>query len=1028
MANPSNTYHPLERLSDYIGREAIKERLQRASQQAITEARCRVLYFEAEGGLGKTRLLQLYPQIVQEASAGTIDAFRQVRVAQLVDFYSFQNRDPNVIERQLIEGLKQSAALEWYRLPAAQVDAAFARYTEQQREYERLQEQGDDQRIHESLIALRTTFIACWNELASAHPLVMCFDTLETLFFLPAPPEALVNIGSQTAGIDMVLEWMRRVLPELQHTLVLMSGRPVPDNRLARELAELGLMEEGPDHLAPITSYAEVRAYLEAYGCSVDDSELTVVQQMTEGRPLLLTCYAETRRDHGAMPAGLPQMSTLDIYASRPEFEDWLVGTFLNPMAARDSVAGRTRQETLAYALYFLVYARRGITHEQLTALFEQLGLPYGPNTYDQEMIAQIEQVALVKTIGNLLFLHDEIFVMIDQSDQPDACGLREPTLSYLCQMSRQMVQQASRNILLGSMADNMYYELTYDFEHGYRAYTVYVTRLLGERNASIALILSDAFWRTLNYRVEHDQQAHFPYRDALHQSSISEARIRRDEQVRQVRLLRAREQTHEAMQQANALFNAFVQQGIIPDECHVLEQDLSTKDLYLFVDLSLIRAIAIAQVRPLDFEHQAERLYDSVIELLQSEDALRDDLLALRRWYFLGQAYTLRGYLRRLQQRFEDARTDAEQGWAAYKKYRQPTNGTPSPEEQLNDYATMEVAQVMNNLAYSLAQSGDLRRALRLSRELVNEHGDYINHASDYQRALFYNTNALIHIRSARYLQAEEPLQRAEQASRDAQRKRAIGLVAWARAQLETAKMRANRAVNNAIEQHYEHAADMLHSEPDMLRELYYSWSAYQRDIALLYRRGPQADLSLARQHEAQAMAYLDQALGLLPPGPSMQRADFIESKATICNIRGEYEQAHTFITEAEQILAAIRMPEHGQIISGRLALQHADIALHHTNDYQSTLRWMTIGLARAYIFAAQHRDQDTFERLIERFLEEIPEPELEQFGQDLDSGALTVAAHELPYVQPDETAWRTAWRNSTDFMADTIATQLGI
>jgi hypothetical protein len=1026
MTDTPHTYQPLERLSDYIGREAIKSRLHRASQRAIDNAGCHVLYFEAEGGLGKTRLLQLYPLILQEQ--GAADAYARMRVAQLVDFYSFQNRDPNVIEQQLIDGLKQSAAAEWYRLPAAQVDAAFAPYAEQLHEYERAQEQGDEGRLRESLDALRAAFCACWNALAEAHPLVMCFDTLETLFFLPAPPEALVNIGSQTAGIEMVLDWMRQVLPRLRHTLVLMSGRPVPDNRLARELADLGLMDAHPEYLVPFSSFDEVRAYLEAYGCTVDERELMAIQQITEGRPLLLTCYAETRRSPDSMPAGLPSLPALDMCASRPEFEDWIVGTFLNPMAARDTTPGRTRQETLAYCLYFLVYARRGIPRRELYTLFETLGLPYGPGSHDHEMIEQLDQVALVKNIGDLLFLHDEIFVMIDQSDQPDACGLREPTLSHLCQMSRHVVQHANQSTLIGSMADNMYYELTHDFERGYRAYTVYVDRLLFDRNASAALILSDAFWRTLNYRVEHDGSERLPYRDALHQSTISEDQIRRDEQVRQVRLLRAREQTREAMQQAQALFDDFVERGIIPREDDVLAQDLTGKDLYLFVCLSLSRAIAITQARPLDFEHDAERLYAGVIELLESQAEQGDDLLSLRRWYFLGQVYTLRGYLRRLQQRFEDARTDAERGWASFKKYRQRSNGGPSPEEYLNDNTVAEVAQVMNNLAYSLAQSGDLRRALRLSRELVNEQGDYIRHASNYQRALFYNTNALIHIRSARYLHAEEPLAHAEQAAFNSQRKRAIGLVAWARAQLETAKMRPTRTPNAEIDDHYQRAAEMLRNEPDMLRELYYSWSAYQREVALLYRRASVPNLPQAEQHETQALAYLDQALGLLPPGPSMQRANFFESKATIYNIRGDYASARTMIDDAEQMMAAIPTPEYGQLISGRLALQHADVALHETMDYQDALRWMAVGLARAYVFAPQHRDQETFEHLIERFLDEVPQPELEQFVETLDSGALSLAADDLPYARPDAAAWRAAWRSSTDFIADSIATQLGI
>jgi tetratricopeptide (TPR) repeat protein len=1025
MLNHPGPLYSLERLPGYIGREVHKTLLRTYTARVAEEERCYVLYFEAQGGLGKTRLLQLYPQVLEDQHTSLPPVSRDVRVCQIVDFYSFQNRDPVVIERQLIDGLKQSEAAEWYRLPAEQVDSIFGLYFMRLIDYQQAQESRKEARISEALAALRVAFVQCWNRLAAEHPLVMCFDTLETLFFRPAPPEALVNTGSEMAGIDLVLDWMRDVLPNLTCTLVLLSGRPVEHNRLAEELSASGLLVEPVQQLKPFETLHEIRAYLEAYHCPTSSSELAYIQQITEGRPLLLTCFAETRRSSSAMPPGLPHMPSPQVCASRPEFEDWLVGTFLNPMV--DGLPLPTihnRHVTLSYCLYFLVYARRGIPRDELVQLFEDLELPY-----DQQTIEQLDQVALVKRIGDLLFLHDEIFLMIDTSGKPDEFGLREPALDHLCIVSTKMVQQASQTHLLGAMADNMYYEMTRDFEQGYRIYGVYIDRLLVERRINAALVLSDAFWRTLNYRVIIDKQPVYPYRNALLQSMLTEEKILRDEQVRRVELLRTRDQAREAFELAHRLFDQFVQQKIIPEARDILEQDLHGKDLYLFATLSIKRAIATAQTQALDYERHAEHLFQSVIDLLEQREVHADEMLHMRRWYLLGQAYISRGYLRRLQNRFAEAQRDAEAGLSAYKQYRKSSEDRPSAEELLHDRVVTEVAQAMNNLAYTLARSGNMKRALRLSNELVNERGDYIHAMSDYQKALFYNTNGLIYIRSARYLEAERPIQLAEQAAREARRQRARGLVNWARAQLETARMRARREINLDIEHYYQEAAEFLYDEPDQLRELFYSWSAFLRDVANLHSQsGAEDGPAQARMYQDRALGLLDRAIELLPTVPSLQRAEFVDSKVTIYNIRGDYEQAENHIRETEAIMSSDSFPEYAQVICGRVAMQQADIALHRDQDYRKALLLMTTALARAYVFAEQHRDQDTFERLIDRFIEDIPSEELEAYSRDIEDTSIQVSPEALPYQPPDDTAWMAAWRKSLRAIQESVTTRLDI
>ncbi|NJN66921.1 MAG: hypothetical protein HC884_09475 [Chloroflexaceae bacterium] len=338
-----------ERLPHYIGRDEAKNLLVQYAAQITSHPECIALYFEGQGGLGKTRLLQLAPTILYQSEKTKPIPFC---CAELLDFYKFENRDPLVIEQRLIEGLKQppDGASLWYRLPAEDVDRAFASYQAAYHHYQQAQESQNTEIIEQERARLRTTFIDGWNIFSQQRPMVIAFDTLETLFFR-SPPDALINrtdtaapldalpeVLRITAGVDLVIQWMEQVLPQLQHTLVLCSGRPIRDgtNTLVDRLRELRLLRESVYRLTPFTTHTDIQDYLRAYiGERVDaeDIDLYYVQQITDGRPLLLTCYAETRRAADALPPGLPA-ATPDVCTSRADFEDWLIATLLNPLTA----------------------------------------------------------------------------------------------------------------------------------------------------------------------------------------------------------------------------------------------------------------------------------------------------------------------------------------------------------------------------------------------------------------------------------------------------------------------------------------------------------------------------------------------------------------------------------------------------------------------------------------------------------------------------------------------------------------------
>lgn len=1010
---------PLVRPQAYIGRQIQKEALRFWSQSIAATARCRALSIEAAGGLGKTRLLEDYPAIVREVCP-------TIRVARIIDLYDFANRSPDEIEQRLIAGLRQTDSYEWHRLPAERVAAAFAEYSQVQRAYLQARVAADESRLQQLRDDLRADFVACWNRLAAQHPLVICFDTIETLFSHPAPPEALVSAAQGLTGAGQVLDWMSRVLPQLHHTLVLLSGRPIAPhpNSIIDRMRQLDLLVDVLT-LTPFDTPDEAEAYLQAYTLNVPPAQIDQVLRITEGRPLLLTCYAEMHRPEWAIPPSLPVSEAI---ASRTDLENQIIDTILNPID-RPSLAERT----LVYCLFFLAYARRGIRRHDLRELFEQLGF----TEYDNTVIDCLDQLALVKKalgwrgqpVGEtpsddtLLFLHDEIYQLIDESALPQALGLRDPTLDYLCALSRSQVQQAqNRAELFKAMSDHMYYELRRDIAgSGYRAYTIYTDWLLRERDVEAAVILSDVFWSVLNTVVQRDEGAVRPYRAALDESPLAYAALLRDEQVRLVKLLRARDQNIAAAELAERLYQQYVRPGAPNGEGLAGALSISR---HLVVDLTLAQATAIIQAHPSGHEGAVEALFSQVIAMLESALSFAEPLLDLRRWYFLGLAYNLRGQLRRRQQRFAESIQDAEQGRIAFKRYREEphTPGGLAPAALLNDRIDPDVAQSINNLAYNLALSGNLKRALRLSNEVIER---YSAATSDYRRALFYNTNGLIRIRLGEYLEAQTVIQRAEKAAQDSGSQRARGLVADARGQLEREMMLARQEPEPAIERYYEEAARLLQNERGTLQEIYYNWAGLMRNLAALYHA--RNELSMARSYNQRALELFEQSLALLPEGASMQRANLLQSQAAVYNYLQDNRRAAALLDAAEALMDQ-PMPEYGQVIAGRIAMQRALVLRDGQRDYPESLRMIAIALARAYLFARQHRDQKIFEQLIEREIRLFPDEALIDFKQAVDRDRVRMTADALSFQRPDPARWENEWGYSIRFIHECIATQLDL
>lgn len=175
-----------------------------------------VIYITGQGGIGKTRLLQHilhYPfkNLPLRAAVRPVDMYHTIN--------------------HTVEGLLQS--IEEVMRPDKR---EFERYREERKKWKRIprEESAEWHRWREQMIA---AFIQDWNELACQTRMLFGLDTVERLFLQDDPVARELGIS---VGAPMVYGWLLKdFLPNLQNTVVILAGRPVPVP-MEEELQKIG--------------------------------------------------------------------------------------------------------------------------------------------------------------------------------------------------------------------------------------------------------------------------------------------------------------------------------------------------------------------------------------------------------------------------------------------------------------------------------------------------------------------------------------------------------------------------------------------------------------------------------------------------------------------------------------------------------------------------------------------------------------------------------------------------------------------
>ncbi|MCX7790464.1 MAG: hypothetical protein N2378_07470, partial [Chloroflexaceae bacterium] len=530
---------PIPIAERYIGQQPTIDALRAALERSGTDTdHCHVLYLEGGGGQGKTFFLRQIPSLVEPQPAF---------IARIIDLADTENRNGPFLEQTIIEGLSANQE-EPYRLAPDALDKAFAAYYARREQLERDRDRLTGDAFETRWAEVRAAFAEALNQIALQRPVILRFDTAESLTGEPPEPELQELLAStqRLAGIelrfpsalDLFFDWFKAVIPRLRRVLVLICGRPTPASRpdatLRGRCASLPQVTMHQSDLHPLNPQ-EIAEYLQDASTDFTPDQVAQAYHISGGAPLLVASYVWLR-----MTDRQPSFTV----TSRSDFERHLITRVLNPVLSWASFPIKV----LAYCLYVLAYARRGLTREQLDAFLARQNLPGPHERFSAEerqqyadLIAHLGEVALVKERpqSGLLYLHDEVHRMIDEWQIADRMDLRGETLRYLRDLAVaehenrlrvRAVEPAERAALLVAISNRLFYELELDVSTGYAEYLLAQLRLFNNREYELPLLLRDDFWRWINLRAtdsENEGRSYQPRRDQLTDAPPSQLHLK---------------------------------------------------------------------------------------------------------------------------------------------------------------------------------------------------------------------------------------------------------------------------------------------------------------------------------------------------------------------------------------------------------------------------------------------------------------------------------------------------------------------
>lgn len=403
-----------------FGRErelrAINDRLDRPADPTC------VLLILGAGGNGKTHLLT-------EVARGLAEAGRPF--LPLYDFYHIENFKPGAIEAAIVRAFGGPG------------DDEFAEYREALARLEQVRQR--DENIAEAQHQLRERFVACYNARAAreiGRPLVLLFDTVEQAVGLGDGAEQALDMGSDDASRGGE-HWLRAILPRLQNTVALLSGRETTLYGQPVELYDaLAASPEIDVERVPVDGIPaeHLGAFVDSLRASFSESSQPALRELAQTLQLDPPTLAAWQALSGGQPFWVSMLFSCAMLRAVPPALDDLRRRLERGEPApgpdeREALRGALMSEILhgiesdadprVQAIQWMAVARKGLTVELLASLADASGVELDAGAVWE----QLSQLLIVKgrrvprytrpegpAEEELLFLHDELYAWIDRA------------------------------------------------------------------------------------------------------------------------------------------------------------------------------------------------------------------------------------------------------------------------------------------------------------------------------------------------------------------------------------------------------------------------------------------------------------------------------------------------------------------------------------------------------------------------------------------------------------------------------------
>jgi tetratricopeptide (TPR) repeat protein len=500
------------------------------------------LYFKASGGVGKTRLLENFREIVCSMGEG-------YRCTEIIDLYHTDTHSTSDVERIIVEYIDPG-------------NEYFKAYRKEREQYAQLRERGADPTVLEDRRKeLSKTFVQEWDAMRRRFlKLVLFFDTLEVIQYESSVVEERAGLDTVDARVK---PWLLSILPQLNNVLVVFAGRPKAhaegqtvdhqqkleeDMLAAFSPAQLQIRELKPLHANDI--FAFIRALNQAEKVEViPEALIPIVHRLTDGKPIYVHLLYDLVR-HFAMEtrAVLEMFEQYAGLTTAPEGDPELA-----------KVQGEIRMKILdaifrneeGAILTRIGMLPKGVDSEILEAA---LGMPQREvRSFLSQILQDLHGVSFVKRSGELrggerihqarLFLHDEMYLLLNLPGVIRDRRLNERTVAqsvianYYDPRIKSLEEEihskaiaanipervALRERLQKLQVERLYYLLVRDVMIGFEEYRRLSNQANRRREVGFGMRLLDEFLRFYN---DMDRRRQFEEAGISHEQVVRESTL----------------------------------------------------------------------------------------------------------------------------------------------------------------------------------------------------------------------------------------------------------------------------------------------------------------------------------------------------------------------------------------------------------------------------------------------------------------------------------------------------------------------